>query len=105
MEEIKPCPFCGGRGFIQDAVSASDGVTFVMCVKCGATAEEMGLGHKAEAVAAWNRRAERAAERIVESDKEGRSHWFACGQCREPLGPLDSYCPACGTRLADQVAS
>lgn len=77
MEELKPCPFCGGKAAVK---TGSNGVgnsgTFsqfhsVFCSKCGATTErtyktefrrDLGVfkvikdGYQ-EAISDWNRRA------------------------------------------------
>lgn len=64
-EELKPCPFCGGdpimRRTVQEYPADADGpagdydawFTF-HCDDCGV---EMGGEYRAEAIAAWNRRA------------------------------------------------
>ena len=60
MDELKPCPFCGGKAKLY----VHDGVR-VLCTKCGATSMSLedyynGLDIKSNAVrdviAAWNRR-------------------------------------------------
>ena len=45
MEELKPCPFCGGEA---EPVFEIDGTTTVECIKCGALVD---------GIEAWNRRA------------------------------------------------
>lgn len=56
-EELKPCPFCGGK-----AISCSTGniytkeYFFVKCTKCGI--ESPSAINKKDAITAWNKRAE-----------------------------------------------
>ena len=51
MDELKPCPFCGG-----EAVLGMDFDWFyVYCINCQAQIEKT---YKEEAIEAWNRRAE-----------------------------------------------
>ena len=60
MDELKPCPFCGGKAylFVQDGVR-------VICVKCNATTKCLVDSMSSNGVAgnatkavieAWNRR-------------------------------------------------
>lgn len=51
MDDLEPCPFCGGRAKIQRGAYTK----YVMCLSC----EVMGpnLADDSELIAAWNRRA------------------------------------------------
>ena len=52
MDELKPCPFCGGK-----ANAFICGRIFVVeCESCGTSSD--GFDSKKEAVEAWNRRAD-----------------------------------------------
>ncbi len=58
--KLKPCPFCGGKGVLNNEENRI--VSFVKCVQCGA---ESGLVRVSaeycaddKAIEAWNRRAE-----------------------------------------------
>lgn len=51
-EELKPCPFCGGKAKCFTVNSA----TWVFCTDC--SAETRAYDTREEAIAAWNRRAE-----------------------------------------------
>ena len=50
MSELKPCPFCGGEGKLNNYKTA------VHCIKC--KAHPYYLGSESEAIAAWNTRPE-----------------------------------------------
>lgn len=57
MNELKPCPFCGGKANVYsydpyDGYQGNCAVWRVMCCKCKALIQR---GTKEEAVAAWNR--------------------------------------------------
>lgn len=57
MIELKPCPFCGGKG----RLFVSNGVR-VLCPDCGATtrisvdSERVGTSAVEDVIKAWNRR-------------------------------------------------
>lgn len=52
--ELKPCPFCGGKGEIQGLYGA-----FVSCIDC--YIEGPYKAFEEEAIEAWNTRADGAA--------------------------------------------
>lgn len=63
MDELKPCPFCGGKAsinFDSEAIVDSQGRHWaynVVCDKCCATS---GLAYSIEmAIEAWNKRADK----------------------------------------------
>ena len=49
MDELKPCPFCGGEAILMHGAHAWE----IHCLPCTASVSEMT---KAEAIAAWNTR-------------------------------------------------
>lgn len=57
MAELKPCPFCGGKG----RLFVSNGVR-VLCTKCGVTtwtavdSERIETSAVEDVIKAWNRR-------------------------------------------------
>ena len=54
-EELKPCPFCGGRcGRMMFSIGSNGTRYRIYCRDCGA--EGPYVGEEAEAIAAWNRR-------------------------------------------------
>ena len=63
MEELKPCPFCGGKAEIETGVSKMGAYARCYCKKCGArTRESKDVSHNGsfvfDAIRAWNRREE-----------------------------------------------
>ena len=130
MDELRPCPFCGGEacvgvGRLITSDFGSDAYAYVTCGECGASTDEV-YGDKADeseivkqAVAAWNRRAERTC-RMVDcgshdtcvvnrelSDGNIMSMEFGYKQCSECGAnvfdcPTVRYCPDCGARVVDE---
>ena len=101
MDDIKPCPFCGGSAFLS---SGGEHFTIPECSQCGARLPAFfGADKDADALAAWNRRYELSAEWLLHEDTDV---WecSACHTCFEldngvPADKLITYCPVCGTRL------
>lgn len=65
MNELKPCPFCGGIAFVEhwELSSPDEGwdderydMYYITCSECESTTDE--YRSKEEAIEAWNRRAE-----------------------------------------------
>lgn len=57
MAELKPCPFCGGKADIRDfTIIDSDPEIDIFCTNCGG--QTFVYKTKAEAIEAWNRRAD-----------------------------------------------
>lgn len=56
MNELKPCPFCGGNGIVIEGYPRTYPRTnyYVACDKCKTTSDT--YKDKEKAVAAWNRR-------------------------------------------------
>lgn len=71
-KDLKPCPFCGGKGKIKREmendywfdVPVTIIHVFVKCKKCGAISKKFKISEKyitaEKAIEAWNRRAENA---------------------------------------------
>lgn len=53
-DELKPCPFCGENGLVEEFGR----LVLVQCCGCGVATD--GSLTEAEAIAAWNRRANEA---------------------------------------------
>lgn len=58
MDELKPCPFCGGKAFVSAKLPYfGETLTLaVVCEKCNASSKHKTTEEKA--IEAWNRRAD-----------------------------------------------
>lgn len=93
MDELKlrPCPFCGGEAYMVDAEIDGRAHYIVKCGTCYSTSGVMQLS-RPEAVAAWNRRAERTC-RMVEVETGELADYsdtdeviFHCAACHAERG-------------------
>ena len=60
LNSIKPCPFCGGKGILQDAETGVWGTVWVSCEQCGvegAYVEIFNGGTNDMVIDKWNMRA------------------------------------------------
>lgn len=95
MTDLLPCPFCGGEAHIS---VSSDGYG-IECAndRCLDMIFDQ-LPSEAEAIAAWNTRAERTCELTL----DGTDGNFGCSECLENIPPLSNYCPNCGARVVNE---
>lgn len=93
MENLKNCPFCGSSSIdLTEAYGRKNASVFAECLDCGATGIPFAIGHDAEAVNAWNTRAELTCER-------GEEFW-ECSSCGlHGLRDDWKYCPNCGAKV------
>jgi len=113
---LLPCPFCGGEyaqvrymGGKWQEPSAFDSGYRGECCDCGAITAACDT--EAEAIAAWNARAERTCEMELTELSSGSAYhdvWLcsACGEQVEQhtvMGKSEPprYCPNCGARVVD----
>lgn len=119
MNELKPCPFCGGKAHIWNSGYFYSG----KCYKCGCTLSGNGYVTEAEAIEAWNTRAddyrqaaeywqrtyeEAFAERTCENNAPDYLD-FLCSECGfvhyhseandTGEGNEWNYCPNCGAKV------
>lgn len=99
MNELKPCPFCGGVANVIDHHN-DDGSVSVGCNNdscLGFSGLGWLYGTEAEAIEAWNTRAEQETHDV--SDRPLRFMCDACGGASLEIAP--SYCPCCGRKVVD----
>lgn len=104
MSELLPCPFCGGEA---EKMTSSDGFTSIGCLHCNPVFGVMIQARtEAEAIEAWNTRAERTCECIAEyaeSPIDGKTIVLhRCSACRELMRPHMHYCPNCGAKVVEE---
>ena len=56
MDKLKPCPFCGGKPFLNSHYIAQSKKQWAVNCRCGARFFFQDRGYKA--IEAWNRRAD-----------------------------------------------
>ena len=93
---LKPCPFCGGEAHIWNSGYYYHG----KCWKCNAGISGNGFTTAAEAIAAWNTR----AERTCKNGDDHKTVWFICSVCgyTQKLSHTRSYCPNCGAKVVGE---
>lgn len=101
--ELRGCPFCGGK---PEKMTSGDGFTSIGCLNCnplfGIMVQRMT---EAEAIEAWNTRAERTCELRKMSALEQTLNmvefrsWCVCSECGEITPCEVNYCPNCGARV------
>ena len=84
MEELKPCPFCGGNAKLTQWTKT---IYSISCIKCDA---HFYTYTKEEAIKAWNTR----HERTVKLKDNGH-----CPDCRKLVGTGENYCAWCGAKV------
>lgn len=112
MTELLPCPFCGGEA---DEYEGDYG-NGIYCMMCGAmVGEPIHLEYRttkrvsiAEAIAAWNTRAERTckvAASYSPSDMNEQAEWYFAFTCGCELywdeSEPPNYCPNCGAKVVE----
>lgn len=102
MQELKPCPFCGGEADVH-YFAHDDSECTVMCSNpnCRASVSAKSCGSMTTAYnrarKLWNRRAERTCH-LVDNGCE-----LCCSECDYRCGYDDepNYCPGCGARVVE----
>lgn len=100
MSDLLPCPFCGGEAEMH-GLNTVLSRPFVACEYCGA--ESAVYRTEAEAIAAWNTRAERTCKIYRVGNTQDLRKCSACGALMSFSHPLDrshlNYCPNCGAKV------
>lgn len=104
MEELKPCPFCGGEAKINRIVNTFYQYAryFSSCTRC--SAESKMFETEQEAIEAWNTRTERTC--FVQYEYTGEPffhsihvHELSCGHDVRLYEDAPIYCPYCGAKV------
>ena len=110
MEELKPCPFCGGKAFIETVEPHTHtlaafmpyygGGTFIECQKCSCA---ISAETKEEAIEAWNRRVDASVKHGQWIDT-GRADYYLnkeyrCSCCNSVDYLCSPYCYNCGAKM------
>ena len=113
--ELKPCPFCGGEADLEHYTVGSwddpEDRYDVNCLSCLASIESKST--EAEAIEAWNRRADVAKNATTPEvrtakviDKSVGRHsisdfdWIGkCEKCGNEIQYSFDFCPYCGVKL------
>ena len=106
MSELKPCPFCGGEAHTYHNNLWHVGCENALngCVTMSAFVTE------AEAIDAWNARAERTC-RLIRHGSLANMPSFVCWSCSEcgfgwhhsENDKQFSFCPNCGARVEHDI--
>ena len=109
MSGLRPCPFCGGDAHVKEVVSACETLYTVGCSDSECMGHETWLlkPTKEEAIAAWNRRAERTCRMEWRDNGDGYPPSVRCSACGGWLDAvadvedvaLFEFCPMCGARV------
>lgn len=104
---LRECPFCGGEAECHQWWSATiSGKYATVCTKCNCGTDFYET--EAEAIAAWNSRAERTCKWELEHSGTLYDKWRCskCGylfvepRCDQGYTDLEpNYCPSCGARI------
>ena len=105
MEELKPCPFCGGEGLVEEYGRK---VFLAKCTNCGVKFPNIAKT-KEEAIEHWNTRVELVShgEWVEDICCDEVIICNACGN--EAYFDLDEgtyiefdYCPFCGAKMVGE---
>ena len=113
MQELKPCPFCGGEARLMSGAYRDGGymenTAFVYCTECMVqTYQEHDCMPSNEvddlAIEVWNRRTERTCRMTDTHWDNGQCTWgCVCSACDAHLehefGRYLNFCPNCGARV------
>ena len=110
MSELLPCPFCGGEAEIMHLPAVEPSAQWhIHCANRDCEVDPfLWRSTEAEAIAAWNSRAERTCRNASYRVDESRFH---CSECEfgcwvkdvaDGRDKLPRYCPNCGAKVVDE---
>ena len=122
FDRLLLCPFCGGEAEVIEVDYGMYETGYAVycskcCMKLGVTGRigeaykwSAVFGTEAEAIEAWNTRAERTECRLVEHGSLGNYESFVCWSCSECnfgwhhsiYDKQFSYCPNCGAKVVSE---
>ena len=97
---LLPCPFCGGHATSYGTRKMASGGSTHCLIHCDECSARLSAETEAEAVSAWNRRAERTCH-MVDNGCE-----LCCSECdcRHDYDDEPNYCHNCGARIIEEDA-
>lgn len=99
MDELKPCPFCGGEAVVTKHHNRFTDWYLCSCPKCHISQTGSEYGFRFEAVEAWNRRADHLALE-AETTQIIDGCCTACGELMDCIEAADyKFCPYCAKRI------
>ena len=101
MKELLPCPFCGSEARHYAPGPIDHHIECVNYKECGA---DIARDTEAEAIAAWNTRAEQTCKQVLIDCDDGLIPPFTahCSACGDEWGFTPNYCPNCGAKVIEQ---
>jgi DNA-directed RNA polymerase subunit RPC12/RpoP len=99
MSDLNRCPFCGGeaKAYVKDYGDTHYWRVSYSSDRCGVNPVTNVYHTEAEAIAAWNSRAERTCNLI---EDRGLLHCSNCGGVAEKQSwAYWTYCPNCGAKV------
>lgn len=101
MEELKSCPFCGGKAEMFQSVYGFS----VACTSksCGIEPWTPIRHTEAEAIKAWNTRYERTCVPFDSETTLSITNWPAliCSECSQLFEAGAKYCSNCGAKVIE----
>ena len=111
--KLRPCPFCGRNAYVHEHYSFpgqtpkdypnNKPIGYAVGCRtfdCRGKRENTGFMYdtEAEAIEAWNTRAERTTTMTTD---EGSQYWYSCDtcDCDGYAQVVPNYCPNCGARV------
>lgn len=100
MEQLNPCPFCGGKAhigvyydFYRVGCSTSTCQAHLPEIFNGGSTDNNWYGSIPEAIEAWNTRYESTCDLYV------KDNYYHCDRCDGSADPNESFCAWCGARI------